>query len=259
MTSERKIQANRINGAKSRGPTSPEGRRISSRNRTTFGLRSKSLFIAGENKDDYRHLYFKIRAEMNPVGSKQLACVRDMTIGQWMLRRADRAEAHLHSTKPALIDLISRNYPIEMFRRHWFYFWMHAAVRLRQIQAATTPESIRTQPEPPDADPSRDPQGANALTQPNAPVSIRTQSDQPDAAPESVRTQHEPATAAAVSIRTQISPHPPISYMIEFERAAEPCSHSTACKLQPEDGALKSTLDPPPSRAESYPVFVRRS
>jgi hypothetical protein len=53
MSSERKINANRINGAKSHGPVTPEGRLASSRNSLVHGLLSEAIILEGESAERF--------------------------------------------------------------------------------------------------------------------------------------------------------------------------------------------------------------
>jgi hypothetical protein len=55
MTSDKKVQANRENGWRGKGPTSPEGKAWSGRNGLKSGLFSKDLVVAaaGEKREDY--------------------------------------------------------------------------------------------------------------------------------------------------------------------------------------------------------------
>jgi hypothetical protein len=55
MTSDKKVQANRENGRRGKGPTSPEGKAWSRRNALKSGLFSKDLVVAavGEKQEDY--------------------------------------------------------------------------------------------------------------------------------------------------------------------------------------------------------------
>ena len=54
--SEKRIQAARANGAKSRGPITPEGKARSSRNATTHGLLSQYVVIPGEDPAGFQRL-----------------------------------------------------------------------------------------------------------------------------------------------------------------------------------------------------------
>ena len=66
MSSERKINANRINGAKSHGPVTPAGRLASSRNSLVHGLLSEAIILEGESADRFNALHDSLIAEFQP-------------------------------------------------------------------------------------------------------------------------------------------------------------------------------------------------
>jgi hypothetical protein len=72
MSSERQINANRINGAKSRGSITPEGRLASSRNSLVHGLLSEAIILEGESGERFNALHDSLIAEFIPVRSSVL-------------------------------------------------------------------------------------------------------------------------------------------------------------------------------------------
>ena len=56
MPSQSKSQTARSNGAKSRGPVTPEGRAKSSGNRVRHGLRAKSIVLPTESSAEFESL-----------------------------------------------------------------------------------------------------------------------------------------------------------------------------------------------------------
>ena len=79
--SNRKSDAARTNGAKSHGPTTPEGQAKSSQNSTTHGLTAKSIVLPGESTEEYQalldayidqfHLDEALRVELFDIGIEQ--------------------------------------------------------------------------------------------------------------------------------------------------------------------------------------------
>ena len=61
MPSQVKSQTARANGAKSRGPITPEGRAKSARNSIRHGLRAKSIVLTTESKEEFRSLLYSYR------------------------------------------------------------------------------------------------------------------------------------------------------------------------------------------------------
>ena len=56
MSTEKQIAANRANGARSRGPKTPEGKARAARNSTRHGLLARSILREGESRDRFDHL-----------------------------------------------------------------------------------------------------------------------------------------------------------------------------------------------------------
>ncbi len=86
-------EASRINGGKSRGPTSPEGKNVSKFNGVTHGLCAVHLILPGE---DPAALDAELQAwdnDWNPPTHTRAVLVRRAAIASWRLNRAVKAEA----------------------------------------------------------------------------------------------------------------------------------------------------------------------
>ncbi|MGH9537466.1 MAG: hypothetical protein ACRD3H_06070, partial [Terriglobales bacterium] len=68
MASDKKIRANRENGRKGKGPTSPEGKAWSRRNALKSGLFSRLLVVAaaGEKQEDFDAVLSGVREQFPP-------------------------------------------------------------------------------------------------------------------------------------------------------------------------------------------------
>jgi hypothetical protein len=92
MTTENKIEANRLNAQKSTGPRTPEGKTRSSQNAVTHGLCSARPVLAVEDKEefnDFANDFIRNLDPLNPVEeflSRRIACLA------WRLQRAARYE-----------------------------------------------------------------------------------------------------------------------------------------------------------------------
>jgi hypothetical protein len=87
MRTERQTQASRANGAKSRGPATPEGKLASSRNATTHGMLSGTIVLEGESKDRFRALLAALHEELQPRTPIETSLVENMAVARWRQMR----------------------------------------------------------------------------------------------------------------------------------------------------------------------------
>jgi len=83
MTSQLKIDTCRANGAKSRGPTTPEGKQISAGNSLRHGLLSRSIVLEGEDPALFDQLLKNLILEMNPQTEVQCHLVESLAATRW--------------------------------------------------------------------------------------------------------------------------------------------------------------------------------
>jgi hypothetical protein len=102
MSSERKIQSSRANGAKSKGPITADGKKRSSANSRRHGLLSSAIVLEGENLPDFLELLAGFERQFKPVTQNQKVTVERMAVAQWRLMRVWGYE------KTALTDEIAR-------------------------------------------------------------------------------------------------------------------------------------------------------
>jgi len=96
MPSDLKSETSRINGAKSHGPTTPEGKEASSRNFLKHGLTSRKTFILQtESPDEYREFLAEHIAIHQPATPPEQELVDQMAIARWRIRRFVGAETVL--------------------------------------------------------------------------------------------------------------------------------------------------------------------
>jgi hypothetical protein len=87
MRTERQTQASRANGAKSRGPATPEGKLASSRNATTHGMLSGTIVLEGESKDRFQSLLAALHEELQPQTPIETSLVENMAVARWRQMR----------------------------------------------------------------------------------------------------------------------------------------------------------------------------
>ena len=94
-TSNRQIEANRLNALLSTGPSSPSGKAASSRNALAHGLTSKHPILPGESAAEYQLALDGYVAYYCPADFEQKAMVAELADLRWRLRRIPAYESNL--------------------------------------------------------------------------------------------------------------------------------------------------------------------
>src|ERR1700679_2469880 len=87
MSSDRRKKSSRANGAKSHGPSSPEGKLRSSRNALQHGLLANCLLVTGESAEYFEILKKNHIRRFQPADGVELALVEEMCAAYWRLHR----------------------------------------------------------------------------------------------------------------------------------------------------------------------------
>jgi hypothetical protein len=95
MSSKLKSDTARINGAKSHGPVTPEGRAKSSLNSRKHGLAAKYALLPDESAEEFQLLFDDYTAQFNPQTAVETELVEVMVIARWRLRRLLAIETNL--------------------------------------------------------------------------------------------------------------------------------------------------------------------
>jgi hypothetical protein len=94
--SAKQIEANRNNGHKSKGPTTPNGKARSSQNAITHGILSKQVVVRGfcirERGRDFKTMRERFWEHLAPVGPVEEMLVDVFVTSHWRLRRVLTAE-----------------------------------------------------------------------------------------------------------------------------------------------------------------------
>jgi hypothetical protein len=94
--SDARAAASRKNGARSRGPKTPEGKAKSAQNAVKHGMRAlKYVVLPDESAADFHALEEAMVDELAPVGAVQTVLARRVAVAAWRLARADRMEVEL--------------------------------------------------------------------------------------------------------------------------------------------------------------------
>jgi hypothetical protein len=101
MTPQRKSEIARVNGAKSQGPKTPEGKAVSSMNALRHGLTASRPLLPGESQECFDEILKDYMEEYEPVGRAEVDLVHRMVVSKWREQRAWTVEtAALRSHMP---------------------------------------------------------------------------------------------------------------------------------------------------------------
>jgi len=98
MATLKQIEASRINGTKSRGPVTAEGKARTALNSAKHGLYSKAIVLNNEDPEAYAAMLDEYLIDCAPVGSLETRLVTDIVNANW---RIDRLTAY----ETAALDL----------------------------------------------------------------------------------------------------------------------------------------------------------
>jgi hypothetical protein len=98
MPTLNKAESARVNGAKSRGPVTPEGKQRSSLNAVRHGLLAKSICLTSEDPEKFKELLQDFLTRFQPGDNVELRVVEHMASAAFRLER-------FAGTETALFDL----------------------------------------------------------------------------------------------------------------------------------------------------------
>ena len=87
MRTDKQIEASRLNGSKSRGPVTAQGRRNSGLNKIRHGLFASTILLDGESRERFAALMDSLYAEYQPQTTSQELLVEKMAVAQWRQMR----------------------------------------------------------------------------------------------------------------------------------------------------------------------------
>src|SRR5260370_8385259 len=82
MISEKRSQAARANGTRSRGSVNPEGKATSSRNAVRLGLLAKTLVLSNEDTKACEELLHLLIERFSPVEDIEMPAIEEMPAAQ---------------------------------------------------------------------------------------------------------------------------------------------------------------------------------
>jgi hypothetical protein len=95
-----RAEASRKNGARSRGPKTPEGKARSAQNALKHGLCAlKYVVLPDESAAEFHALQEALMHELAPEGALQMVLARRVAVAAWRLARADPMEAEVFAER----------------------------------------------------------------------------------------------------------------------------------------------------------------
>ena len=108
MSTDRQIEANRLNAQHSTGPSTPEGRAAVRLNGLKYGLYAETLILPGEDPAEFEALLDRLDAEHQPATPTEEIFVSQIAMASWRRLRVQRMEAAFYKNKHK--DLISKDH-----------------------------------------------------------------------------------------------------------------------------------------------------
>jgi len=105
--SQAQLAANQANAQLSTGPTSPEGKAISSQNNFRHGLTQTEgdiTFLEGESKEAYARSLAGFQKEWKPATETEHDLVERLATSQWLRRRAFRLQQQFLNPDGTIVD-----------------------------------------------------------------------------------------------------------------------------------------------------------
>src|SRR5712664_235705 len=99
MSTDRQIEANRLNAQHSTGPSTPEGRAAVRLNGLKYGLYAETLILPGEDPAEFDALLDRFHAEHQPATPTEEAFVSQIVMANWRRARIQRMEAAYYRNK----------------------------------------------------------------------------------------------------------------------------------------------------------------
>jgi hypothetical protein len=102
--SEARLNANRQNAQHSTGPTSPEGKAISSRNATKTALTGREVLLPTDDVQCYQAHVQAFMDELEPIGRRETLLAQSLADIAWRLERIASLEMALYARNRVLYE-----------------------------------------------------------------------------------------------------------------------------------------------------------
>jgi hypothetical protein len=118
MSTDRQIEANRLNAQSSTGPRTLEGKARVSSNALRHGLTGRDVVLPNENPDDYDSFRPGLLDNLNPYGDLEALLADKIVIDAWRIRRIPILEAAVYRRgQPASFQTQAEGAPLNPSRQ----------------------------------------------------------------------------------------------------------------------------------------------
>ena len=87
MSSHRKTESSRANGARSHGPVTAEGKQRSSQNALRHGLLAGQVLLEGESREAFEENLTDLVQRFQPADEVACSFIEEMAVCHWRIRR----------------------------------------------------------------------------------------------------------------------------------------------------------------------------
>ncbi len=140
MPSERQKAASRANGAKSRGPVTPEGKLRSSRSNVEQGMLARTVVLDGESRNRFHALMTSLREELKPETAIENLLVHKMAVAHWRLLRVWGMEKAAIGSQPPASGIADQHVNVHEMR--FDRQFTRALDRLEKFRATRTRQAM---------------------------------------------------------------------------------------------------------------------
>jgi hypothetical protein len=97
MTSQRQIEANRLNAERSTGPRTADGKERVASNALKHGLTGKRVVLPNEDPEEFDAFRSALWVDLGPQGALEEVLAEEIVADAWRLRRVPILEATVHA------------------------------------------------------------------------------------------------------------------------------------------------------------------
>jgi hypothetical protein len=213
MSSDKRKESSRANGAKSHGPSSPDGKKRSSRNAVQHGLLADCVLLTCEDAANFDILIQNHERRFQPADGIEFGIVEEMCAAYWRLHRVWTIETHalnhqmaMQPTGSPVVRLVGASSELAALPGTALMQRYETRLQNMYARAIRTFKVLKTIEVPPQDDdiPDQDDQPNIELPKEPSPIS-----EHPPQTPQPVDSVGQPILAAAAFQAAIASTQPP--------------------------------------------------